>query len=125
MGQFIDTTEWIPIHSLPGFECCIEYYINRHGDVKSTKGNNDRLLKHKFHKAGYPMVTLTQRIGRKAPKYVCVHSLVALAFLPPPPTPYGSAKGCTHITHIDQDNTNCNIDNLKWSSPVMKRNHLE
>ena len=85
MEHFIDTSEWIPIHTLTGFECCIEYYVNRAGDIKSTKGNADRLLKYKYHQAGYPMVTLTQRIGRKKPKYVCVHKLVALAFLAPPP----------------------------------------
>jgi hypothetical protein len=112
--QFIDPTEWVPIHSLPGFECCIEYYVNRQGDVRSTKGNHDRLLKHKFHRAGYPMVTLTQRIGRKAPMYVCVHKLVAFAFLGLPPTPYGTAKGCSMIEHIDNDNSNCDASNLRW-----------
>jgi len=118
MGQFIDTTEWIPVHSLAGFECCIEYYINRKGEVKSSKGNSERLLKYKYHKAGYPMVTLMQRIGRKGPKYVCVHKLVALAFLPAPSTPHGSAKGCSTIAHIDNDNTNCSADNLMWINPI-------
>ena len=118
MGQFIDTTEWIPIHSLPGFECCIEYYISKEGEVKSTKGNTERLLKYKFHKAGYPMVTLTQRIGRRKPIYVCVHKLVALAFLPPPTTPYGTNKGSTIIEHIDNDNSNCHWTNLRWAKRV-------
>jgi len=118
MEHFIDTTEWIPIHTLPGFECCIEYYVNREGKIKSTKGNVERLLKYKFHKAGYPMVTLTQRIGRQKPKYVCVHKLVALAFLDPPPTPIGTTKGCTVVQHIDKNKTNCHVNNLKW----VKRN---
>ena len=26
--EFIDSNEWIPIHTLPGYECCIEYYVN-------------------------------------------------------------------------------------------------
>lgn len=116
MGSFIDTQEWVPVHTLNGFESCIEYYVNRSGDVKSTKGKTERLLKHKRHKAGYPMVTLTQRIGRKKPVYCCVHKLVAYAFLPAPPTPHGVHKGCSVIDHIDEDKTNCHADNLRWVS---------
>lgn len=114
MEQFIDTQEWVPIHTLAGFECCIEYYVNREGKIKSTKYKEDRILKYKFHQAGYPMVTLTQRLGKKKPLYVCVHKLVALAFLGPPPTPYGNTVGCTVVDHIDEDKSNCRADNLRW-----------
>lgn len=62
------------------------------------------------------MVTLMQRIGRKAPVYVCVHKLVAFAFLGLPPTPYGTAKGCSMIDHIDNDNSNCHASNLRWTT---------
>ena len=93
MENFIDVSEWVPVHRLPGFEACIEYYVNRAGHVKSTKYKEDRLLKHRPHKAGYPMVCLTQRIGKGKVLDVCVHKLVALAFLGPPPTPYGKGKG--------------------------------
>ena len=116
MEQFIDPTIWVPVHTLSGFECCIEYYVNRQGDVRSTKGNKDRLLKHKRHRAGYPMVTLMQRIGRKSPMYVCVHKLVAFAFLGLPPTPYGTSSGCSMIEHIDKNNSNCNASNLRWTT---------
>ena len=116
MERFIDTQEWVPIHSLPGFEACIEYYINRQGDVKSTKQSNDRLLKHRPHKAGYPTVCLTQRIGKGKIIDVCVHKLVAFAFLGSPPTPYGNGKGCTIVDHIDEDKTNPSADNLRWVS---------
>ena len=116
MERFIDTNEWIPIHTLPGFECCIEYYINRNGDVKSTKGRSDRLLKHKPHKMGYPTVNLTQRLGRGKILTVCVHKLVAFAFLDKPPLPYGQRKGCCCIDHIDEDKKNCNVSNLRWVS---------
>ena len=114
--EFIDTKEWVPVHTLPGFECAIEYYVNRAGLVKSTKYTKDRILKYKWHKEGYPMVTLTQRLGKKKPLYVCVHKLVALAFLGPPPTPYGATKGCTMVDHIDEDKTNCHASNLRWVS---------
>jgi len=116
MERFIDTQEWVPVHTLPGFECCIEYYINRDAEVLSTKGGKDKILKHKTHKAGYPMVTLTQRLGRGKPLYVCVHKLVAFAFLGNPPTPYGAAKGNTMIDHIDEDKTNSRADNLRWTT---------
>jgi len=116
MEWFIDTQEWVPIHALPGFEACIEYYVNRKGDVKSTKQSKDRLLKHRPHKAGYPTVCLTQRIGKGKILDVCVHKLVAFAFLGPPPTPYGNAKGCTIVDHIDEDKTNPDASNLRWVS---------
>ena len=114
MSKFIDTQEWVPVHTLPGFEAAIEYYVNKEGQVKSTKYNDERLLKYKWHKEGYPMVSLTQRIGKGKVLYVCVHKLVALAFLGKPPTPYGRSKGCTMVDHIDEDKTNCHVSNLRW-----------
>ncbi len=112
----MDVREWVPVHRLPGFEACIEYYVNRAGHVKSTKYREDRLLKHRPHKAGYPMVCLTQRIGKGKVLDVCVHKLVALAFLGPPPTPYGKGKGCSIIEHKDGNTANCFASNLKWST---------
>ena len=116
MENFIDVSEWVPVHRLPGFEACIEYYVDRAGHVKSTKYKEDRLLKHRPHKAGYPMVCLTQRIGKGKVLDVCVHKLVALAFLGPPPTPYGKGKGCSIIEHKDGNTSNCFASNLKWST---------
>ena len=116
MENFIAVSEWVPVHRLPGFEACIEYYVNRAGHVKSTKYKEDRLLKHRPHKAGYPMVCLTQRIGKGKVLDVCVHKLVALAFLGPPPTPYGKGKGCSIIEHMDGNTGNCFASNLRWST---------
>tara|TARA_R100001082_G_scaffold40452_1_gene21407 strand:+ start:3201 stop:3551 length:351 start_codon:yes stop_codon:yes gene_type:complete len=112
--DFIDNHTWIPIHTLSHFECCIEYYVNNQGQVKSTKGEIERILKHKPHKSGYPQVNLTQRIGRRKTITVPVHKLVALAFLPPPLTPPGRNKGCSRIIHIDNNKCNCKSTNLKW-----------
>ncbi len=116
MENFIDVNEWVPVHLLPGFEACIEYYVNRAGQVKSTKYREDRILKHRAHKAGYPMVCLTQRIGKGKVLDVCVHKLVALAFLGPPPTPYGKGKGCSIVEHKDGNISNCRASNLKWTT---------
>ncbi len=90
--EFIDNNVWIPVHTLPGYECCIEYYVNNQGEVKSTKGTIERILKPKIAKTGYPVVNLTQRIGRKKLVTVPIHTLVAFAFLGAPPTPYGKKK---------------------------------
>ncbi len=113
--EFIDDKIWKPIHTLPGFESCIEYYINKKGQVKSTKGVIERILKQRVNKNGYPQVNLTQRIGRKKTVTVLVHRLVALAFLDKPVSSPGKSKGCSRITHINGDKTNNTIGNLKWT----------
>ena len=116
MYKFVDTSEWVPVHTLSGYEACIEYFINKKGQVKSTKGKVERILKHKISNNGYPTVNLTQRIGRGKIKTVLVHALVAFAFLGKPPTPYGRKRGCTLIDHKDDNKLNCCADNLQWFS---------
>ena len=113
--DFIDDKIWKPIHLLPGYECCIEYYVNKKGDIKSTKGVIERILKQRINKNGYAQVNLTQRIGRKKTITVAVHKLVALAFLNQSPTPYGKFKNCTYIKHIDNNKKNNSISNLIWA----------
>ena len=114
MFNFVDTQEWVPVHTLEGYEACIEYHINRQGQIKSTKGRVERILKHKISTNGYPTINLTQRLTRGKLKTVCVHTLVALAFLGPPPTPIGRKQGCTIIDHKDDNKLNCSADNLQW-----------
>ena len=113
--EFFDDKEWKPVHTLPGFESCIEYYVNEAGAVKSTKGVIERILKQRVNKNGYAQVNLTQRIGRQKTITVTVHKLVALAFLNQPLSVPGRSKGCTRITHIDGCKTNNCVDNLKWT----------
>ena len=119
--EFIDSKEWIPVHTLPGFECCIEYYVNAQGQIKSTKGTIERILKQKIAKTGYPVVNLTQRVGRKKILTIPVHTLVAFAFLGLPPTPYGKRKGCSVVRHIDGDKKNNKVENLKWVKRVQQK----
>jgi hypothetical protein len=113
--EFFDDKEWKPVHTLPGFESCIEYYVNDAGAIKSTKGQIERILKQRINKNGYAQVNLTQRIGRQKTITVTVHKLVALAFLNQPLSVPGRSKGCTRITHIDGCKTNNCVDNLKWT----------
>ena len=112
--DFIDNSEWVPVHTLPGYECCIEYYVNKKGQVKSTKRNKDHLLKPKVTNRKYLRVNLTQRIGRGRVLSVDVHILVALAFLPPPPTPPGRGKNNSMVYFKDGDTTNVCAENLFW-----------
>ena len=113
--EFINDKIWTPIHTLPGYECCIEYYINKKGEIKSTKGTIERILKTRINKNGYAQVNLTQRIGRKKTITVAVHTLVALAFLNKSPTPYGKTKSCSRIKHKDGNKSNNCSSNLIWA----------
>jgi hypothetical protein len=113
--EFIDDKVWTPIHLLPGYECCIEYYINSVGEIKSTKGKDEKLLKQRKNKNGYMQVNLTQRIGRKSTITVTVHKLVALAFLKPPLTMPGRTKACSRVAHVDGHKHNNAACNLKWT----------
>ena len=113
--DFINDNIWKPIHQLPGFECCIEYYVNDKGEVKSTKGRIERMLKQRVGKTGYCTVNLTQRIGRRNTLTTTVHKLVALAFLDLPLASPGKSKGCSRIRHIDGCKTNNSVSNLKWT----------
>tara|TARA_B100001094_G_C17732519_1_gene577254 strand:+ start:156 stop:506 length:351 start_codon:yes stop_codon:yes gene_type:complete len=112
--DFIDDSVWKPVHTLPGFECCIEYYVNDTGKIKSTKGVSERILKQRKNKNGYLQVNLTQRIGRKQTITVTVHKLVALAFLGPPASSPGRAKTCSKVIHVDGCKTNNIVSNLEW-----------
>jgi len=114
--EFRDTSFWRPIHTLPGFEGVIEYYISRDGKVLSTKGNKERILKTSLTADGYEMVRLRKRLGDRKEIGVVIHKLVAFAFLPPPPTPHGRSKGNTLINHIDHNRANNRVENLEWST---------
>ena len=116
MNEFINTNVWVPIHTLPGFQRCIEYYISKDGRIKSTKGRKEAILKGAVTKGGYRKVTLQQRLGQGPEKQVYVHTLVALAFLGNPPTPIGKRKGCSVVDHKDENKLNNNVDNLHWIS---------
>ena len=120
--EFINDKVWKPIHQLPGYECCIEYYVNDQGQVKSTKGRIERILKHRIGKNGYASVNLTQRIGRSKTITTTVHKLVALAFLDKPLAIPGKSKGCSRVTHIDGCKTNNSVSNLKWTKIVESDN---
>jgi hypothetical protein len=121
---FIDNSKWIPIHTLPGFECCIEYYVSGDGNVKSTKGGADKILKPKINGKGYRTVNLTQRIGRGKIISAYVHRLVGLAFLGIPPTPIGRGASNSMLQFKDGDRLNCCVENLRWVKVADKNKSL-
>ena len=112
--NFIDTNEWTPVHTLPGFERCLEYYVNREGQILSTKRKNSRILKAVKNQSGYMQVRITQLLGRAETITVPVHKIVAFAFLPTPPVPYGNKKGQVNIDHIDDNKQNNHFTNLQY-----------
>lgn len=114
--DFLDTTFWRPIHTLPGFQSCIEYFISRDGQVLSTKGRKEKILKQTINADGYAIIRLRKRLGERGEIGVVVHKLVAYAFLPPPPVPHGRSKGCCVINHIDHNRSNNCVENLEWNS---------
>ena len=77
------------------------YKINKNGDVWSCKSNI--FLKPWLNSNGYLMVGL----GKK--KKYRVHRLLALQYIPNP-------DNYPIIDHIDQNRTNNNLDNLRWTS---------
>ena len=80
-----------------------KYYIYSDGRIQNIKNGN---FISRYYSDGYCMVSLSTTNGRKTFK---VHRLVALCFLPPPPSP-------KHVIvhHKDHDRDNASIDNLEW-----------
>lgn len=92
--------EWRVIPGHPHYE------VSNLGRVQSWKKDRNgppMLIKQSPDRYGYARVCLDRKTRR-------VHSLVALAFLGEAP------KGCTLVRHLDGDNKNNNLSNLKWGT---------
>lgn len=92
---------------IPGYEG--KYQVSNKGRVKSLNFNRtgkEAILKAKNH-VGYPRVILWK--GGKRHE-ICVHRLVAEAFLPNP-------DNKQFVNHIDGDRRNNNVENLEWCTP--------
>ena len=100
--------EWRPVVGLEDF-----YAVSNHGRVKSLVGNGRRkelIMSQRLNtkgKVGYLQVSF--RRGLNKLKRVCVHRLVAMAFVENPnPNEY------TIVNHKDENRLNNHADNLEW-----------
>jgi hypothetical protein len=85
-----------------GFE---GYKVSSFGRIKSFKHKKaGRILKLPLKAWGYFQTTLF-KLGK--PKFLSVHKLVALAFIPNP-------ENKPEVNHIDGNKTNNNVQNLEW-----------
>lgn len=102
------------ICELEGFERCSSiYWVTEEGEVLSENLGMQPISKRetrptKKSKNRYHEVCLS--ISRKEKKYVKVHRLVALAFLPNPDKK-------PQVNHKDEDGFNNHVKNLEWCTP--------
>lgn len=81
--------------------------VGARGGAQATR--KGRVLAPAQKTNGYLAVSLTKENARTQE---CVHRLVALAFLGPPP--YDGA----HVLHYDGSRTNNSVHNLRWGTPA-------
>lgn len=108
------------ISKIKGFENVKEgYYILKNGKVLSYCDSHGGLrkepkeLKQYKKTGGYLNVALMTNDNKV--KYVRVHRLVALAFIPNP-------NNKEYVNHIDENRQNNDVNNLEWVTP--KENNL-
>lgn len=96
--------EWRPIPGYDGYEA------SNAGRIRSWKKWRNspvpRILKASPQSAGYPFVILMLNGTETS---ATVHKLVGLTFLGPCP------EGM-QMRHLDDDQTNCSVENLKWGT---------
>jgi len=98
--------------TIEGFE---NYKISNLGKVISYSQRNrfGLILKPKTDRYGYLAVTIS---NRKKPKYVTVHRLVALAFIPNP-------ENKATVNHKDGNRKNNVFENLEWATVAENNRH--
>lgn len=98
-------------HTPPGVEIVPGYIVTREGEVWSTESNwrgyGVRSLRRDVNSHGYLRVRLTVN-GRR--RVYLVHKLVALAFLPPCPSP------AHEVRHLDGNRQNNVAENIAWGT---------
>ena len=85
------------------------YEIDRDGNIRSLKSNDQKFLKHSIDKQGYHYVDLRNKSKRR---HAMVHRLVADAFIDNPDPLHK-----TQVNHKDGDKDNNSVENLEWVTP--------
>ena len=93
------------------------YYIEQDGTVVSYATGTAKVLKPGWsapNRTGYRKVTLMTKDGGR--KFVRLHRIVALAYLPNP-------DNKPEVNHIDEDKTNNDVSNLEWTTAKENKAH--
>lgn len=102
---------WKPVKGYEGL-----YEVSNFGNVLSLNWKNtgkQKLLFLKRHTDGYRQVQLFKHGNSRM---VCVHRLVAEAFIPNP-------NGLPQVNHIDYDRANNRVSNLEWCDQSYNMKH--
>lgn len=93
-----------------------EYHISDHGQVKSYKRGNERIMKPSLIGVlgnQYLAIGIWVNNKRKMHK---IHRLVAKAFIP-------NHQNKPHVNHKDGNKLNNHIDNLEWATAKENQQH--
>ncbi len=101
--------EW---RDIPGYEG--RYTVSNRGRVKSHLQRKSGRLLPGYDEQGYRVVSLSDSYNKS--KYVGIHRLVALAFIPNP-------ENKPSVNHIDGVKDNNDISNLEWVTPKENTRH--
>lgn len=85
---------------------CTSYYIDKKGNVYSLKNGEFKRIKSYSYKGGYSKVQILYCNKRK---YLMVHRLVAMTWIPNP-------NKLNIVGHKDNNKTNNCVDNLYWTT---------
>lgn len=111
MIENLENEQW---KTISGYEDL--YQVSNYGRIKSLNYRNtkeERILKLNTTKDGYQLVGLYKD---KKLKWLQVHRLVAMAFIPNP-------NNLPQINHIDECKTNNHVDNLEWCTAKYNINY--
>lgn len=95
---------------IEGFD---NYLVNTRGQILSLKGDKILILKQRNHKEGYGRVALRNKEGVK---YLLVHRLVALTFIPNP-------ENKLQVNHINGNKMDNRVENLEWATRSENQKH--
>lgn len=101
------TEEWCRVPSFSRYEITRDGKLRR--CVAVSPWHPAGVMLHPHNLQGYRAFDLIDDQGKK--RKMALHRLLALTFLPPPPSPAHN-----EVAHWDGDKQNCALDNLRWAT---------